>query len=300
MKRGRRLRWLVVGLAACALTRQSPAGAQVPGVASPVAPVPSASATGPGAPLLTSPATAGLPGAVPPAPLADSLQGQAKADYEAARLLYDSGDYAGALLKFQSAYRATGDPRLLWNAAGCARNLHNYAKAMLFVRQFLASQSALVTPEFAARGQAFLDAAEPLTAPLEIESNQPSSSVFLDDELLGTPAQASQSRVDLGTHRLVVQARGYQPYNETLTVLSSTTLHVTATLHALVVPLPVRPARPHQDHPNHGARASLLPTWVWITGASVVLAGIATASYFIFKPSAASGPLPGSIATLRF
>jgi hypothetical protein len=226
------------------------------------------------------------------------LQGQAQQDYQAARLLYDSGDYPGALLKFQSAYQAAGDPRLLWNAAGCERNMRRYAKAMQLVRQFLASPSPVVTPELASRAQAFLAAAQPLTAPLEIESNQPSSQVYLDDELLGTPAQASQSRVDLGTHRITVTARGYRGYTETFTVLTSSTLHVKATLRALVVPLPVR--APDQDRARHPARSSPLPTWAWLAGSGALLAGIATASYFIFKPSAASGPVPGSIATLRF
>lgn len=288
-----RLRWIVAGLAMCALTWSARARAQ-PSGEPPAEPAPSASAVS--APSVASPSAAGLQGALPQPSLAESLQGQAKQDYEAARLLYDSGDYPGALLKFQSAYRAAGDPRLLWNAAGCERNMHRYAKAMQLVRQFLASPSPVVTPELASRAQAFLAAAQPLTAPLEIESDQPSAQVYLDDELLGTPAQASQSRVDLGTHRITVKAPGYRAYTETFTVLTSSTLHVKATLHALIVPLRERA----QDRARRPVRTSLLPTWAWLAGSGALLAGIATASYFIFKPSAASGPVPGSITTLRF
>jgi hypothetical protein len=234
-------------------------------------------------------------------PLADSLQGEAKDDYEAARLLYDSGDYAGALVKFQGAYQAAADPRLLWNAAACERNLRHYVKASLLVRQFLGSHSALVTPELASRAQAFLDAAQPLTAPLEVESNQQSSEVYLDDELLGTPALASQAWLDLGMHRIVVKARGYQPYTETLTVSSSAKVHVTATLRALFVPMPIPPPEPRKHGPDRAARSSALPAWAWIASGGVVLAGIATASYFIFKQSAAPEPVPGSIGSaLRF
>lgn len=282
--------WCVVTLAVCAFSWQAKAGAQVPSAAPSVESAHSL----PDAPSIDSQA------ALPAASLADSLQGQAKADYEAARLLYDSGDYAGALLKFQSAYQAAGDPRLLWNAAGCERNLHSYAKAIVLVRQFLASESPLITPELASRAQAFLAAALPLTAPLEIESSQPNSEVYLDDELLGPPALASQARIDLGTHRLVVTAHGYQPYTATLTVVSSATLHVTAMLRPLTLPLRLPPAEPHPSRVDHHARASALPTWVWVASGGAVLAGIVTASYFILRPSAAPGPVPGSIATLQF
>ena len=285
MKRRYQL-WCVVALAECALSWQVNARAQVPSAA------PSVDS----AQSLPSATSSASQAALPPASLADSLQGQAKADYEAAHLLYDSGDYAGALLKFQSAYQAAGDPRLLWNAAGCERNLHSYAKAIVLVRQFLASQSPLITPELASRAEAFLGAALPLTAPLEIESNQPSSEVYLDEELLGAPALASKSRVDLGTHRLVVTARGYRPYTATLTVVSSATLHVKATLRPLAPALP----EPHKARVDHQARSSALPTWAWLVSGGAVLAGIVTASYFIFKPSTAPAPVPGSIATLRF
>jgi hypothetical protein len=235
---------------------------------------------------------------VPPASLADSLQGEARNDYDAGRLLFDSGDYSRALLMFQNAYQLTADPRLLWNAAGCERNLQHYVKASNLVRQLLASHSVLVSPELTIRAQAFLDAAEPLSAPLEVESNQPTSEVYLDDELLGTPELASQTRVDLGAHRLVVKERGFQPFTQTLTVTSSAKVHVTALLRALAVPMPVLAPKSHVS--GRAEHASALPVWVWVAGSGVALAGIVTAGYLIFKPSPAPQPVSGSITTWRF
>src|SRR3954462_5833949 len=49
------------------------------------------------------------------APLAESLTGQAKADYDAGRLLFGDDDFAGALVKFQRAFDNVRDVRLLWN-----------------------------------------------------------------------------------------------------------------------------------------------------------------------------------------
>jgi TolA-binding protein len=58
-------------------------------------------------------------------PLASSLRGQAATDYQAARILFDDGDYAGASLKFQHAFEESGDARLLWNIAVCEKNLRH-------------------------------------------------------------------------------------------------------------------------------------------------------------------------------
>ena len=235
--------------------------------------------------------------AISPASLSDSLQGKAKSDYDSGRLLSDSGDFAGALLKFQSAYQEAGDPRLLWNAAACERNLRHYASAILLVRRFLADNSPLITPEARVRAQAFIEAAEPLTAPLQVESNQPNSLVFLDDKTLGAPELMSGVRIDLGTHRITVEAPGFERYSETLTVTSSSTVEVKAILRLLPSAMPVEPSTP-REAPATEAHSSALPRWVWVAGGCVVLAGVVTASYFILKPGPAPEPVPGSIGSL--
>src|SRR5882672_5796822 len=56
-----------------------------------------------------------------PRPLAESLEGEAKRAYELGCLLYDNGDYAGALVRFESARKASADARLLWNVAVCQK-----------------------------------------------------------------------------------------------------------------------------------------------------------------------------------
>jgi hypothetical protein len=235
----------------------------------------------------------------PPAPLAEELQGQAKMDYDAGRLLFDAGDYGRALLLFQSAYAAAPDPRLLWDAAACERNLRHYVKAIAIVRRFLATHSPLVTAEAATQAQAFLDAAEPLTAPLEVESNPPNAEVYLDDEDLGPARLGSESRVDVGIHKIVVKQRGFEPYSATLSVADSARVQVTVVLHAIAAPPPVSSSGAERD--RGPSRSTPVPTWVWLAGGGVVLAGIATASYFLFKPGPRPEPIPGSIGSaLRF
>src|ERR1700723_275589 len=62
-------------------------------------------------------------------PLAQSLPADARRDYDAGKLLFEDGDYATALLKYQAAYDQTHDPRLLWNVAVCQKDLRHYARA---------------------------------------------------------------------------------------------------------------------------------------------------------------------------
>jgi tetratricopeptide (TPR) repeat protein len=72
----------------------------------------------------------------PVPPLAETLVGDAKQDYDAGKSLFEAGDYAGALSKFQSASRASGDPRLFWNQAVCERAMQHYARAIALVHRY--------------------------------------------------------------------------------------------------------------------------------------------------------------------
>src|SRR5208283_2274641 len=79
---------------------------------------------------LLAPAASGQTAGWSPPSLADTLAGEARQDYQTGKRLYESGDYRGALGKFESASRLSGDPRLLWNAAVCERAMQHYARAV--------------------------------------------------------------------------------------------------------------------------------------------------------------------------
>jgi hypothetical protein len=177
-------------------------------------------------------------GALPPAdrapPLAEALTGEPKQDYEAALLLYNSGDFVGAERRFSRAYAATRDVRLLWNAAACEQGLRHYAKAIALVRRYLSSRSPLITEAAESSARAFLDAAIPLTARLVLEVNPSGSSASLDDEPLGALPLEADTRVDFGTHRLLVRKPEFSEHREDFTVTSSADVHVQVTLDPIV------------------------------------------------------------------
>jgi hypothetical protein len=166
--------------------------------------------------------------------LADSLTGESKRDYELGRLLYDNGDYAGALARFEKAHEASGDARLSWNAAVCQKALHHYAKAIASMRSFLASSALLVTPAAAASARNFLAAAEPLTAHLDVSANVSGSLVYADGESMGSTPLSEDARIDWGAHQIVVKKRGYTDYEQTVSVASSADVRVLAVLRPVV------------------------------------------------------------------
>jgi hypothetical protein len=161
------------------------------------------------------------------------LAGSAKQDYEAGRALHDKGDYARALVKFQSAHQASNDPRLLWNMAACEVKRFRYGKAITLIRRYLDSGSPLIKPEDQQRAQAFLEAAQQMTVALQVESNVAGARVYLDGELVGTVPLAPNVRVDPGRHEVVIKQAGYADYTETI-IVGSADHRVTATLQPIV------------------------------------------------------------------
>jgi hypothetical protein len=209
---------------------QTPAGPPAPSSA----PASATAAARAVAPPPASPLAPSSPSWPAPPPIAELLVGGAKQDYEAGRSLYDRGDYAGARSKLQSAYDASGDARLLWDAAACENGMRHYAKAIALLRRYLDSRSPLIAPEAAQNARLFLDDAQTLTAHLDVESSPPHAMVYLDDEPPSEAPLAPDFRVDLGTHRVTVRRRDFGDYTETLTITGPGDVRVRAVLRAVL------------------------------------------------------------------
>jgi len=165
-----------------------------------------------------------------PRPLSESLEGEAKRDYEQGRRLYENGDYVGALMHFESARKLSADARLSWNAAVCHRALHQYAKAITAMRHYLASNSNVISPAARASARNFLIAAEQLTTRFEVSSNVAGARVYADGDDLGLAPLSPDTRLDWGDHQIVVQKPGYTDYAQVVSVTSSAVLRVIALL----------------------------------------------------------------------
>lgn len=168
------------------------------------------------------PAPAAAPAPPPPAPeapsLADTLQGQAKADYMSGRLLYDDGDFAGALVKFSSAYEQSKDVRLLWNMASCEKSLRHYAKVLGLVRQYLAEGETTLSVADKAEAQALIGTIEPFTAALDLAVTPSGARITIDDVVVGEAPLGKPVIVDIGVRKITVQKDGFEPVTKELPV----------------------------------------------------------------------------------
>jgi hypothetical protein len=219
----------------------SPAFAQ-PAPAKPAVtakPAPAKPAPAKPAPAKPAPAKPAAPEPAPePAhatpPLSESLSGDAKADYDAGKLLYVDGDFAGALVKFTAAREKSKDARLLWNIAACEKNLRHYSSVLAYVRQYLAEGAPMLSDADKDEAARLLEVIEPLTVALELSVNEPGAKVYVDDKLVGeTPLEAPLT-VDLGLRKLRVQKDGYEDYRDDLIVGNSAKIRLVAKLEKVV------------------------------------------------------------------
>jgi hypothetical protein len=105
----------------------------------------------------------------------------------------------------------------------------------------------------------------------------PSDAIQLD----GTPVAVGhwESTAKSGGHFLRVTSRGMQPYQTEVVVQDDETRHIDVTL------VPV-------------ARGGL-PTWAWVTGGAVLVAGAAIGGYFLLKPhDDTAAPIAGTMGSV--
>ncbi|MBK7586085.1 MAG: PEGA domain-containing protein [Myxococcales bacterium] len=155
-------------------------------------------------------------GASAPPSLADSLTGSAKTDYESGKLLFSDGDNAGAKLKFESAYAASKDPRLLWNLAACEKNLRNYSKVLELLERYLADGDEKVTEEARARAVELKKTVRGFVADVTIRVDQVGAKIAVDGEDLGTSPLSGTVRLNQGSRVLRIKKPGFEPLELTV------------------------------------------------------------------------------------
>jgi hypothetical protein len=154
----------------------------------------------------------GAAAAAQTAPLAESLRGAARADYAAARILYEDGDYTGALTKLESAYATSKDPRLLWNMAACEKALRHYASVIERLERYLNEGGALLGDEERQATHQLVDTVREFVNELRLDVQPAGVDVLVDGAKLATTPLARPLWVDMGRRRLRFEKAGYVPY----------------------------------------------------------------------------------------
>jgi hypothetical protein len=173
--------------------------------------------------------------AAPPAtsvPLAQSLSGPAKEAFDAAQLLSNNSDFAGALTKFEQAYALSGDTRLLFNMAVCAKSLRSYVLMRSLLLRYQREAGAALSAEDRSIIDAALAASRGLVGAVKLDVDPAGARVLIDGRVLGTTPLAEPVTLDLGDHALFVQKAGFDPIEQTLHVMGGNEMTLTLRLTA--------------------------------------------------------------------
>lgn len=145
-----------------------------------------------------------------PPPLATSLTGEAAREYQAGRILFEDGDYAGASVKFQRAYEHSRDPRMHWNVATCEKNLRHYAAVLHWLERYLREAGGTMTPAHRAEVDQVVATVQTLISKVRVTVDQPGVSIYVDEVLAGTSPLAAPLRLDLGRRAFRFSKPGFK------------------------------------------------------------------------------------------
>ncbi|MCU0693928.1 MAG: PEGA domain-containing protein [Polyangiaceae bacterium] len=162
--------------------------------------------------------------------LGDSLSEEAKAEYEAAKVLYVDGDYAGASLKFQNAYDLSKDARLLWNVIVCQKNLRHYARVLSLVRRYQAEEGESMSEQDRRDAEDLVRAVRAFVSPLLLTVNEPGATVYVDGEPIGVSPMSQPVLVDIGVRQIKVTKRGFRDAVRELRVSGTVDVRLTVKL----------------------------------------------------------------------
>ena len=161
--------------------------------------------------------SAGAPAAAP-LPLSEALQGRAHDAYQAATTLFDNDDWAGAMARYREAYDLAGDPRLLFDMALCARDLHAYGRMQRLLRRYEREAAANMTPEQRAAVDGALAEGSRLVGLVRVEVAERDAAIAVDGEVVGAAPLIDPVAVDIGPHVVAVTKPGFGPESRAIEV----------------------------------------------------------------------------------
>ncbi|HOT12966.1 MAG TPA: PEGA domain-containing protein, partial [Polyangiaceae bacterium] len=159
-------------------------------------------------------------------PLAETLTEQALAEYEAGKLLFGDGDFAGASVKFQRAYEISKDGRLLWNKAVCEKNLRHYAAVLRLVRRYQQEAGPMLSEADQQEAADLIHAVSNFVSPVWVTIDETGATISVDGEVIGTSPLTEPFLVDMGSRQITVSKPGFRDYTQTVQVAGMSELRL--------------------------------------------------------------------------
>jgi hypothetical protein len=180
------------------------------------------------APLLALADDAGAP--TEAAPLPASVN-EAKRHFKQGIVLYNNGDYNGALAEFEASYRGQPAPAILYNIALTEMSIFRYVESIEHFTEYL-SEEKTTTPERRREVERFVTDMKALMADLRLSIAPDGAAVMVDGRALGT-APLKPFAVAAGTRVIEVSADGYRPLRKEVVVAAGAPLRLNIQLEPL-------------------------------------------------------------------
>ncbi len=182
-------------------------------------------------------------GGAPSRALADGVADEAEVNFRLGAERYQAGDYRGALSYFLISNRLAPNHHVRFNVARAFQRLGQYPEAYRWCEAALAGESE---PSLRAQLEETLAAIEREVSVVELVTNPPGATVFIDRRNLGTVA-VTPARIALasGKHRILVDLAGYESaQSEELTLVKGERVQLTFDLERIVGTVDVRAEAP--------------------------------------------------------
>jgi PEGA domain/Tetratricopeptide repeat len=160
-----------------------------------------------------------------------SEQKAADRHFKSGVALFKEGKFKEALAEFERAYEIAPHPLVLYNIAGCHRELSSYGEAIRFYERFLEEGKGKVPPARLNAAQTELDAILARIARITVViQGPPYATLILDGNPLGTMPVPMPLVLSPGEHKLVAKADGHKDAERTLRVASGDEAEISLTL----------------------------------------------------------------------
>ena len=143
--------------------------------------------------------------------------------------LVDEGDCKNAVIEFEESYKLYPTTVVLYNLALCYDDLHKYAKAMKYYRQYVEEAKKDPSKKGVTAVQERIGKLEKYLGTLAVTCNVKDAAVSVDDEEIGT-APLENVYVETGDHTVTLEKEGFQTFSKKIKVVSGKTVSVDATL----------------------------------------------------------------------
>jgi hypothetical protein len=128
---------------------------------------------------------------------------------------YSPPEWDKAAAKFQEAYEASRNPRVLFNVGVAERFLQHYARAAQKFRQELAEGGGKLTAQEKAEIQQTLAILDRSISTIELTVSEADATVFLDNLKVGsTPIAPIPADVSRTPHQLRIEKEGFIPFEK--------------------------------------------------------------------------------------